>query len=46
MIKIIEKTITNKKKLNQISKNCIKYSKKFNRDFIVEKVLKLYEESI
>ena len=46
MIKIIEKTIKNKKKLNQISKNCIEYSKKFNRDFIVEKVLKSYDESI
>ena len=46
MIKIIEKTIKDKKRLNQISKNCIEYSKRFNRDIIVDKVIKMYDEFV
>ena len=46
MVKLIEKELPNKKKMEQIAKNCIKYSKKFDRDLIVKKVVKLYEKSL
>ena len=46
MVKLIEKEALNKKKMQQISKNCIKLSDKFNRDLIVKKVIKLYEKSL
>ena len=46
MVKLIEKELPNKKKMKQISKNCIKYSKKFDRDLVVRKVVKLYEKSL
>jgi len=46
MVKLIEKELPNKKKMEQIGKNCIKYSKKFDRDLIVKKVVKLYEKSL
>ena len=46
MVKIIEKEALNKIKIKQISKNCIKFSKKFDRDLIVRKIVKLYEKSL
>ncbi len=46
MVKIIEKLYKNKKKLNLISKNCLLYSKKFDRKKIVSKIINLYEKSI
>tara|TARA_B110000027_G_scaffold133898_1_gene163823 strand:- start:340 stop:1437 length:1098 start_codon:yes stop_codon:yes gene_type:complete len=46
MVRIIEKEVLNKKKMQQISKNCIKFSKKFDRDLVVEKIVKLYEKSL
>ena len=46
MVKIIEKEAINKIKIKQISKNCIKFSKKFDRDLIVRKIVKLYEKSL
>jgi hypothetical protein len=46
MVKLIEKEIMNKKKINQISKNCIKFSEKFDRDIVVKQVVNLYEKSL
>ncbi len=45
MIRIIEKFYNNKRQLNLISKNCLKYSTKFDRKKIVSKIVKLYEKS-
>ena len=43
IIKIIEKEILNKNKLRTMSKNCLSYSKKFDRTVIVKKIIQLYD---
>jgi glycosyltransferase involved in cell wall biosynthesis len=46
MINVIEDKIKNKNNLKRISKNCIKYSKKFDREVVIQKVVNLYEKFI
>lgn len=46
MVKLIETETRNKKNLKKISNNCINYSKKFDREVIVKKVINLYEKFI
>ena len=45
MVNGIENLYKNKKKLKIISRNCLLYSKKFDRKKIVSKIINLYEKS-
>ena len=46
LVKLIEKEILNKKKLKYMSQNCISYSKKFDRNKIVKKIVNLYDQCV
>ena len=46
LVKVIEKEILNKKKLKYMAQNCVFYSKKFDRNIIVKKIVSLYDQCL